>query len=48
MPPTAVTRKLTVDDILDLRAYEKSRAEKKAEALAIKRSSLATAGKWLR
>lgn len=37
MPPTAVTRKLTVDDILDLRAYEKVRAEKKAEVLEIKR-----------
>ena len=37
MPPTAVTRKLTVDDILDLRAYEKIRAEKKAEVLEIKR-----------
>ena len=37
MPPTAVTRKLTVDDILDLRAYEKIRADKKAEILEIKR-----------
>ncbi|MEY2626702.1 MAG: hypothetical protein RJB08_461 [Actinomycetota bacterium] len=37
MPPTAVTRKLTVDDILDLRAYEKIRAEKKAEILEVKR-----------
>ena len=37
MPPTAVTRKLTVDDILDLRAYEKVRAEKKTEVLEIKR-----------
>ena len=37
MPPTAVTRKLTVDDILDLRAYEKIRAGKKAEILEVKR-----------
>jgi hypothetical protein len=37
MPPTAVTRKLTVDDILDLRAYEKIRSEKKAQILEIKR-----------
>lgn len=37
MPPTAVTRKLTVDDILDLRAYEKIRAEKKAEIIELKR-----------
>ena len=37
MPPTTVSRKLTVDDILDLRAYEKVRAEKKAEILEVKR-----------
>jgi len=37
MPPTTVSRKLTVDDILDLRAYEKTRAEKKAEILEVKR-----------
>lgn len=37
VPPTTVSRKLTVDDILDLRAYEKIRAEKKAEILEIKR-----------
>lgn len=37
MPPTTVSRKLTVDDILDLRAYEKIRAEKKAEIIETKR-----------
>ncbi|MFM2114368.1 MAG: hypothetical protein RI908_109, partial [Actinomycetota bacterium] len=37
MPPTTVSRKLTVDDILDLRAYEKVRAEKKAAAIETKR-----------
>ena len=37
MPPTTVSRKLTVDDILDLRAYEKIRADKKAEILETKR-----------
>lgn len=37
VPPTAVSRKLTVDDILDLRAYEKVRAEKKAEIIDVKR-----------
>ena len=37
MPPTTVSRKLTVDDILDLRAYEKVRAEKKAATIETKR-----------
>lgn len=37
MPPTTVSRKLTVDDILDLRAYEKVRAEKKAAIIETKR-----------
>lgn len=37
MPPTTVSRKLTVDDILDLRAYEKVRAETKAATLETKR-----------
>ena len=37
VPPTAVSRKLTVDDILDLRAYEKVRTEKKAEIIDVKR-----------
>ena len=37
MPPTTVSRKLTVDDILDLRAYEKIRAEKKAAIIETKR-----------
>lgn len=37
MPPTTVSRKLSVDDILDLRAYEKIRAEKKAAIIETKR-----------
>jgi len=37
VPPTTVSRKLTVDDILDLRAYEKVRAEKKAAMIETKR-----------
>ncbi|MBM3729730.1 MAG: DUF3501 family protein [Actinobacteria bacterium] len=37
MPPTTISRKLTIDDILDLRAYEKVRAEKKAEVIETKR-----------
>lgn len=37
MPPTTVSRKLSVDDILDLRAYEKFRAEKKAAIIETKR-----------
>ncbi|MFM8388208.1 MAG: DUF3501 family protein [Actinomycetota bacterium] len=37
MPPTTVSRKLSVDDILDLRAYEKVRAEKKAATIETKR-----------
>ena len=37
MPPTTVSRKLTVDDILDLRAYEKVRAERKTAAIETKR-----------
>ena len=37
MPPATASRKLELDDILDLRAYEKVRTEKKAEVLDIKR-----------
>lgn len=37
MPPATASRKLELDDILDLRAYEKVRAERKAEVLEIKR-----------
>jgi len=37
VPPTTISRKLTIDDILDLRAYEKVRAEKKAEVIETKR-----------
>jgi len=37
VPPTTVSRKLSVDDILDLRAYEKIRAEKKAAIIETKR-----------
>ena len=37
MPPATASRKLELDDILDLRAYEKVRTERKAEVLEIKR-----------
>jgi hypothetical protein len=37
MPPTVASRKLTLDDILDLRAYEKVRAEEKARIIELKR-----------
>ena len=37
MPPAVASRKLTIDDILDLRAYEKIRAEEKARIIELKR-----------
>jgi len=47
MTPTVASRKLTVDDILDLRAYEKVRAEEKARIIELKRRRRVEMGRVL-